>query len=647
MVTMKGEKRMGKEREWTTQEKEMFEKISGREVLLFGAGEDGERFLASYGNQVNIKGFLDSGVPKGETYFIKEYPVYSYQDVITVRENAIIIVDSGRYANEMVQQLRASGFREETDFLVFAKHYLEFTEASMNEHVERFIQHNERVWKNYLPASGKNKVLILHVRIMSTLFIDLSYFANYIAKENEAQIWTVDQEDAYSCESLERLYRSFNAGNHMIQSISAEQKKEAREVTEEMWPHLLTKKDWLQITLDGVAIGEDIWAYYIRLHESEILTDVHDEMKKMFLNRVLLSAIFWRDFFQRDRSIRAIILNDGLYYEGLIRKFALVHGIKVYSISDEQRILWNHFQPGRRYQYYAQFFDELSEEEQTRGIAWAKEHLAARLQGDTTDIPYMDHSAFEEQAEYHQPLQKNDKLKVVICPHVVWDNPYANGQFLFEDHWEWLDFLGKMTLKTDYDWYLKVHPNAEEPDQILFHKLITVYPKIKILPLSTTGQQLKEGGVRFVLTVWGTLGHEYPAMGIQVINAGSNPHMAFDFNWNPTSKEEYEDWLLHLDALDKKIDMEQVYKFYCIHYLYCFVMDEIDYSFCYESPQLRRKLRTSPGRRETIRFDEFLAEWTPERHQAILERIGKHVRAMNLYRDEVFLGKDGTLRGGR
>ena len=234
---------------------------------------------------------------------------------------------------------------------------------------------------------------------------------------------------------------------------------------------------------------------------------------------------------------------------------------------------------------------------------------------------------------------------MVICPHVVWDDPYENGSFLFADHWEWLNFLGQMTLRTDYDWYLKVHPSAEEPDQILLHKLIDLYPKIKILPLNITGQQLKEGGVRFALTVWGTLGHEYPALGIHVINAGSNPHMAFEFNWHPKTREEYENLLMHLPSLEKTIDMEEIWQFYCVHYLYSFSMMESDFTVCYQAPALIQKLRTTPGQVATERFQDFLSEWSQERHQEILQNVESSIKKLHLYRDDVFLRKDGSVSG--
>ena len=633
--------------EYILEEQILLQHIGKRPIFLFGAGEDGKRFVALYGARFDIRGFIDNGVSQGEQGAVGAYPIYSYQDMVRIRRDELIVVDSSFYADEMVRQLEKNGFVAGRDFVVFlsARYYPNTEDKDTEANMAAFSQHNETVWKDYLSSAGKNKLIMTHTLIPSSLLITWSYFANYLAKIHGAQIWTVDYPYNYAWPAMERLYRSFNAGNRIYMGLSPAQKRRAQVYLDEIWPTLFTKEDWLGILFDGVPIGEDIWSSYIRAHESEGQTDMREWGKKAFLLRFLQLAAFWQELFQTDKTIKALLLNEGIYYGGILRRLAVANGIKVYAISDQRRFLWNYYQPGERFQYYKQFFQMLSTEEKKYGIAWAKARLAARLHGDTTDIPYMAHSAFQEQEGAHQAFARNDKLKVVICPHVVWDDPYENGSFLFADHWEWLNFLGQMTLRTDYDWYLKVHPSAEEPDQILLHKLIDLYPKIKILPLNITGQQLKEGGVRFALTVWGTLGHEYPALGIHVINAGSNPHMAFEFNWHPKTREEYENLLMHLPSLEKTIDMEEIWQFYCVHYLYSFSMMESDFTVCYQAPALIQKLRTTPGQVATERFQDFLGEWSRERHQEILQNVESSIKKLHLYRDDVFLRKDGSVSG--
>ena len=53
---------------------------------------------------------------------------------------------------------------------------------------------------------------------------------------------------------------------------------------------------------------------------------------------------------------------------------------------------------------------------------------------------------------------------------------------------------------------------------------------------------------------------------MNVINAGNNPHMGYDFNWNPKTVDEYENLLLNLGELKKEINFEDIYEFYYMNY---------------------------------------------------------------------------------
>ena len=248
----------------------------------------------------------------------------------------------------------------------------------------------------------------------------------------------------------------------------------------------------------------------------------------------------------------------------------------------------------------------------------------------------MEVSAYENEFDSDFHLPQNGRTKVMICPHCFNDDPYPYGRFLFPDHWEWLCYLGRMSKLTNYDWYLKVHPMANEVDWKMLTMFVERFPNIKMLPHKVSPIRLQKEGMQFALTVWGTIGHEYPMFGIQVINAGVNPHIAFDFDWNPMTIEEYEDILLHLDEKKKVIDIQQIYEFYCIYYLYYRGMLDERYDICYKSPELIDKLRSLEGRKKTKRYFDFLKEWNWERHQEIMKSVEKCIMELDLYRDDVF-----------
>jgi len=91
------------------------------------------------------------------------------------------------------------------------------------------------------------------------------------------------------------------------------------------------------------------------------------------------------------------------------------------------------------------------------------------------------------------------------------------------------------------------------------------------LPTDTSFRQLARENVDFALTVYASIGHELPFLGIKVINCSPNPHMAYDFNFHTYTKKEYNNLLLALPNLDKTISTDGIYEFYYIHYYYIYL----------------------------------------------------------------------------
>ena len=74
------------------------------------------------------------------------------------------------------------------------------------------------------------------------------------------------------------------------------------------------------------------------------------------------------------------------------------------------------------------------------------------------DMHYSNKSAYTN--VYKQKLiKKSEKIKILIATHCFFDSPHSYGKNIFPDFYEWLDYLGKISNKTDYDWYIKLHPN--------------------------------------------------------------------------------------------------------------------------------------------------------------------------------------------
>ena len=128
----------------------------------------------------------------------------------------------------------------------------------------------------------------------------------------------------------------------------------------------------------------------------------------------------------------------------------------------------------------------------------------------------------------------------MIAAHHFSDAPNAFGRFLFNDFYEWVDFLGKKTNELDYNWYIKFHPNEFESNKSTINFFLRKYKKLKLIPNNIKHSQLIAEGIDLVLTVYGTIGFEYAYFKIPVVNAGqNNPHIAYKFNFHPKNLSDY------------------------------------------------------------------------------------------------------------
>ena len=240
------------------------------------------------------------------------------------------------------------------------------------------------------------------------------------------------------------------------------------------------------------------------------------------------------------------------------------------SIANTPRIKKNNEWGTPEYELYPEIFKGLPQEARSKGIAWAKSRLELRLSGVVgVDMSYSTQSAFRRDSSSEKVLRKSGRVKVLIATHCFFDNPNCYGRNLFPDFYEWINFLGKMSEITEYDWYLKTHPDVLPGNDEVLNDLLKKYKNITRLPSDTSHLQLVEEGISFVLTVYGSVGHECPLLGETVINAGEkNPHIGYDFNMHIRTVEEYRSCLLNLDKIDHKVDKEKIYEFYYMHYKY-------------------------------------------------------------------------------
>jgi hypothetical protein len=284
------------------------------------------------------------------------------------------------------------------------------------------------------------------------------------------------------------------------------------------------------------------------------------------------------------RDVVAVLPWRTVYLKcGIITRLALVKNIPVYLLpyspaffllSLDRTLSTGMRNPTKRFPYYRyrELFEKLSSAEQAEGRVKARAHLAKRLSGELGEV-------LEGRSAYSPPkaeriLARTDKPKILILLHDFCDSVHSFRQMLFPDFYEWAKATFAQASETEFEWYAKPHPNSltSEGKNILNRETIAelsaAYPRIHILDAGVSNLQLVEEGIAAAFTVHGTAGHEFASMGVPVVNAGDNLHVAFDFNLNPKSLEEYAHCIERAGRLEHPVDQAQVDSFYYMHYFY-------------------------------------------------------------------------------
>ena len=154
---------------------------------------------------------------------------------------------------------------------------------------------------------------------------------------------------------------------------------------------------------------------------------------------------------------------------------------------------------------------------------------------------------------------------------------------MFEDYYEWLKYTFKISLDTDYDWYLKTHPDLkgkfgdkQRNTRDVINKMLINYENIKLLPPNYSHKNIIEGGIDFVVTCHGSVAYEYSLNNIPALIASQcNPYKEFKFTINSKNKKDYKKKIMNLVKIKKtfKINKKNIYEWYVLKFYLMFTLN--------------------------------------------------------------------------
>ena len=360
--------------------------------------------------------------------------------------------------------------------------------------------------------------------------------------------------------------------NIFIPNLSNEHKLKSLNFYNKFLKNNLTKKKIFNLKINKIYIGDILYDSYLR-NNNKATIDTNDENFKVFLKNFLSLFYFWEDYFKINK-VKAVIVKHNTYLTGVPARIAIFKSIKTLVDMDFKlfQLSKKNLKPGLQIKSYKKNFKKFNLEFKKKALNVANLELLNKFRGEKKYEYYLLKAPFSKKNSKNRIIKKTNNFKVIIFPLSFYDSPSGYGGSLFYDFYEWLLFILKLSTKTNYDWYIKLHPDVllkwDYLNYSVVKNLLKIYKNVKWIEPHITHNQIIKEGINAALTIHGTVGSEYPYFNIPVVNASkNNPHMKYKFNYHPQNIKELEKIILNLPKMKKKIKRKEILEFFFMHHL--------------------------------------------------------------------------------
>jgi hypothetical protein len=515
-----------------------------------------------------------------------------------------------------------------------------FSTVKKSKYVKSAIGHNKSIFLKNKKIDGTSNMILVEVNNMASSHISYSYLTNILSKKYSANIvgyhpGIIDSLRANISGFIRKfintypydIYRSFGVDMFLSYKINKYQKNRANKIFNSSVLDLKTKKDVEDFSIDNVWIGDLIYDSYLREFNKPTIDISSNEFLEHLLNSIKL-YIYWSDFIA-ENNVCALIISHNVYLNAIPMRISARKNIPVYQINIQQL----YYLTTENLFSYADFFNypktfsSLSKVDQIYGIKESKRRIERRFSGEVgVDMEYSTKSAYGK-AGSSRVLNVSNKKKILIATHCFFDSPHSFCNNIFTDFYEWLDYLGSVSIETDYEWYIKVHPDYLDGTMEVVQEFVNKYTKFVLLPSDVSHHQLIDEGVDVALTVYGTIGFEYAALGIPVINGSiCNPHVAYNFNLHPRNMEEYSSLIYNIHNIDIKINKNEIYEYYFMKNIH-----NSDNLFFDNYNSTIEKMGGYSSQFTPEIYINWISEWNKERHDKINNRLKLFINSGDYY----------------
>ncbi len=389
--------------------------------------------------------------------------------------------------------------------------------------------------------------------------------------------------------------------------------------------NIKNKSDILKIKFEGILIGDLIYDGYLKKYETYTININSEEFREYFIYFCKLFS-FWFEYIKKN-NVKSVIASHPVYENAIPLRISYCSGNK-YTFSSSIHFTYRHSKKYPSIEYDVKNrFNKLSSLDKKKALISSAEQLSKKFKGAKT----MD-TLLGERKPITQKIKKENnyllKNNILIAIHSFSDAPHVFGNTIFSDHYEWLKFLANESKKIKkFNWLLKVHPIFYDKEISIVKNILKEYPHIKILPKSATNEELINKGVKYVLSVYGSVTYEYAYFGIPSILATKNhPYKKYNFLKEAGNKNEYKKLLRNLHKLSFNFSKNEILEYYFIR----FVRVNRLFRNYYKIVEALGPEYTSP-----LIYKFWLKEFSEKKNNKIIKKLNSYLNSNN-YRFEYY-----------
>lgn len=429
--------------------------------------------------------------------------------------------------------------------------------------------------------SSSGELLIEAQRYHPYLFRAM-YISRYFSKKYKLNVKTVNPvykaksiyffKKFYGYLAINKLYQSFDAKPGLdYYSLNSDELNVCREKADLAMASINSKADILNIKIGNIVIGDLIYDSYLKRYKLATIDSFDNRLYEI----VFYAYVIYKscDMYIRKNNVKKVLMSHAVYIEhGILVRLCVENNIDTYIIVVRgkkvfKKLTKEDYLQTYDHDKYPEKFNHLPLKMEK--ILEARSVLKMRLSGDIDPgISYMKSSAYVEAIDNKKTIFNGEKHRIVIFLHCFFDSPHIYKRMLFPDFYEWLDFTLKVGVSSNVAVYVKPHPNGLYGNERIIDSFKKKYPQVRFIGKDVSNNQLVLEGFDAAVTVYGTLGHELPYMGVPVIAAGDNPHAGYNFCYTAKTLMEYEAMLRNPELLSREFNKSQIEQFFFMHYLH-------------------------------------------------------------------------------